>query len=118
MPNMLTPFEEISRALDRKSYWLLFMLLGNVAMFMPIGFFPALLWRRWWWWKSLLVGSFASSTIESIQFFIGRSTDIDDVILNTTGALAGFWTFWLLRTVAPTFTANFQCRPRGGNHYG
>ena len=39
LPNMLTPFEEISRALNRKSYWLLFMLLGNIIMFMPIGFF-------------------------------------------------------------------------------
>ena len=29
LPNILTPFEEISRALNRKSYWLLFMLLGN-----------------------------------------------------------------------------------------
>ena len=47
LPNMLTPFEEISRALNRRSYWLLFMLLGNIIMFMPLGFFPALLWRRW-----------------------------------------------------------------------
>ena len=118
LPNMLTPFEEISRALDRKSYWLLFMLLGNVAMFLPIGFFPALLWRRWRWWKSLLVGSFASSTIESIQFFIGRSTDIDDVILNTTGALAGFWVFCLLRAIWPSLPETFQCRPKGGYHHG
>ena len=118
LPNMLKPFEEISRALNRRSYWLLFMLLGNIIMFMPLGFFPALLWRRWRWWKSLLAGFCTSASIEFIQFFIGRSTDIDDVILNTTGALAGFWIFWLLRTVVPTFTANFQCRPRGGNHYG
>ena len=54
LPNMLKPFEEISRALNRRSYWLLFMLLGNIIMFMPLGFFPALLWRRWRWWKSLL----------------------------------------------------------------
>ena len=91
LPHMLKPFEEISRALNRKSYWLLFMLLGNIIMFMPLGFFPALLWRRWRWWKSLLAGFCTSSAIEFIQFFIGRSTDIDDVILNTTGALAGFW---------------------------
>ena len=30
LPNMLTPFEEISRALNRKSYWLLFMLLSLI----------------------------------------------------------------------------------------
>ena len=118
LPNMLTPFEEICRALDRKSYWLLFMLLGNVVMFMPIGFFPALLWRKWKWWKSLLAGLCASSAIEAIQFFIGRSTDIDDVILNTTGALAGFWSFCLLRAIWPSAPERFQCRPKGGHHHG
>ena len=118
LPNMLTPFEEISRALNRKSYWLLFMLLGNVVMFMPIGFFPALLWRRWRWWKSILTGFLASSTIEFIQFLIGRSTDIDDVILNTIGAAAGFWIFCVLRALFPGFMKKFQCQPRGGYYCG
>lgn len=118
LPNMLTPFEEISRALDRKSYWLLFMLLGNIIMFMPIGFFPALLWRNWRWWKSLLLGFCTSVSIEFIQFFIGRSTDIDDVILNTAGAMAGFWAFCLLRLLFPTFTEKFRCQPRGGYYRG
>lgn len=118
LPNMLTPFEEISRALNRKSYWLLFMLLGNIIMFMPIGFFPALLWRKPRWWKSLLAGFGSSVTIEFIQFFIGRSTDIDDVILNTTGALAGFWVFCLLRAVFPNLMEKFQCQSRGGYYHG
>ena len=112
LSSMLTPFEEISRALNRRSYWLLFMLLGNIIMFMPLGFFPALLWRRWRWWKSLLAGFCTSASIEFIQFFIGRSTDIDDVILNTAGALTGFWIYWLLRAIAPSFTEKFQCQPR------
>lgn len=115
---IFTPFEEIRRALSQMSYWLLFMLLGNIIMFMPIGFFSALLWRKPRWWKSLLIGLGSSVTIEFIQFFIGRSTDIDDVILNTAGALAGFWGFWLLRLLFPTFTEKFQCQPRGGYYCG
>ena len=119
LPDMLTPFQEIRRALDHMSYWLLFMLLGNIIMFMPLGFFPALLWRKWRWWKSLLAGFCASASIEFIQFFIGRSTDIDDVILNTTGALVGFWIFCLLRLLLPTrFTEKFQCQPKGGYYCG
>ena len=118
LPQMLTPFEEISRALNRRSYWLLFMLLGNIIMFMPVGFFPALLWRRWRWWKSLLTGFCTSVTIEFIQFFIGRSTDIDDVILNTIGAAAGFWVFCLLRAILPDFVKKFQCQPKGGYYRG
>ena len=116
--DMLTPFQEIRRALRHMSYWLLFMLLGNIIMFMPIGFFPALLWRRWRWWKSLLAGFCSSVSIEFIQFFIGRSTDVDDVILNTAGALAGFWVFRLLCVILPSFAKMFQCQPRGGYYRG
>lgn len=118
LSNMLTPFEEITRALNRRSYWLLFMLLGNIIMFVPIGFFPALLWRRWRWWKSLLAGFCSSVSIEFIQFFIGRSTDVDDVILNIAGALAGFWVFRLLCVIFPSFAKMFQCQPRGGYYRG
>ena len=112
----LEPFQEIFRAF--RGPWVMFMMLANIGIFTPVGFFTALLWRRPRWWKSLLAGFCSSVIIEFTQFFIGRSTDIDDVMLNTTGALAGFWIFWLLRTVAPTFATNFQCRPRGGTHYG
>lgn len=118
LPQIFKPFEEIFRALNRRSYWLLFMLLGNIIMFMPVGFFPALLWRGWRWWKSFLLGFSASAAIEFIQFFIGRSTDIDDVILNSVGAVAGFLVFCLLRTLFPKLISKFQCQPRGGNFHG
>ena len=110
LQDILTPFQEIRRALRSMSYWLLFMLLGNIIMFVPVGFFPALLWRRARWWKSLLAGFCSSCTIEFTQFFIGRSTDIDDVILNTAGALAGFLLFCLARALFPGFLSKFQCR--------
>ena len=111
LDHMLTPFQEIRRALESMSYWLMFMLWGNIAMFVPIGFFPALLWRGWRWWKALLLGCLTSCAIEFIQFFIGRSTDIDDVILNTTGALLGYGLFRLCRALCPGTLARFHCRP-------
>lgn len=113
LPDILTPFQEIQRALNSMSPWLMFMLLGNIGMFMPLGFFPALLWRNWRWWKAMLLGFFSSCTIEFIQFFIGRSTDVDDVILNTTGALLGFVLYALCRAVFPRMTAKFHCKPKG-----
>ena len=119
LPDVLVPFQEIRRALRSMDYWLLFMMLGNVAMFVPLGFFPALLWRHWRWWKSLILGLSASCSIELIQFFIDRSTDIDDVMLNTAGALAGFWLYWLLCAVFPKFISKFHCYPKEGEvHYG
>ena len=110
--NLFSPFQEILRGL-RGGPWVFFMLLGNIGMFLPLGFFPALLWRRPRWWKSLLVGFAASVTIEFVQFFIGRSTDIDDVILNTAGAVLGYWLFCLARALFPRLTAQFHCRERG-----
>ena len=101
LPPMLEPFHEIRRVLQGGSYWGIFLLAGNIIMFMPIGFFPALLWKNWRWWKSLLAGFCTSCTIEFVQLFVGRSTDIDDVILNTTGALAGFGLFWILKELLP-----------------
>ena len=97
------------------TYAVMFLVLANIGIFTPAGFFPALLWRRWRWWKSLLAGLAASVSIELLQLFVDRSTDIDDVILNTAGALAGFWVFCLLRLTAPGLTQKFQCQPRGGN---
>ena len=113
LDHMLTPFQEIRRALESMSYWLMFMLLGNIAMFVPIGFFPALLWRGWRWWKVLLLGLLTSCAIECIQFFFGRSTDIDDVILNTTGAVLGFGLYALFRALFPRAAARFHCQDKG-----
>ena len=112
----MEPFQEIFRAF--RGPWVMFLMLANIGIFSPVGFFTALLWRKPRWWKSLLTGLCASTAIEFIQFFIGRSTDIDDVILNTAGALLGFWIFWLLRAIAPNFIEKFQCQPRGGYYCG
>ena len=112
----MEPFQEILRAFHGP--WVMFLMLANIGIFSPVGFFTALLWRKPRWWKSLLTGLGSSVTIEFIQFFIGRSTDIDDVILNTTGALAGFWVFCLLRAIFPNFVEKFQCTPRGGYYRG
>jgi glycopeptide antibiotics resistance protein len=109
----LNPGQEILRAFHGP--WVMFLMLGNIAIFLPVGFFTALLWRKPSWWKSLLVGCAASCTIEFIQFFIGRSSDIDDIILNSAGALAGFWLFCLLRVIAPKLTGKFQCRAKDAN---
>ena len=63
--------------------------LGNIIVFMPLGFFVMLLYRPKLW-KCVLVGTFSSLFIEVCQIFIiGRKTDIDDIFLNTAGCFAG-----------------------------
>lgn len=112
----LTPFQEIIRAF--RGPWVMFLMVANIGIFCPIGFFPALLWRGWRWWKSALLGLCTSVFIEFVQFFIGRSSDVDDVILNTAGTLVGFWIFWLINALLPQLTIKFQCTTKELPGYG
>lgn len=70
--------------------------LGNVVMFLPIGLLPALLWRDISWKKGILIGTLCSLGIEVCQLPMGRSADVDDLILNTVGAALGFGIYRLL----------------------
>ena len=109
--NLYKPFQEIYRGLTAGP-WVFFLLLGNIIMFIPIGFFPALLWRNPSWKKALIYGLVTSGAIEFVQFFIGRSTDIDDILLNTFGALIGYWLFCLIRLFLPEQCTKFCCYTR------
>lgn len=74
--------------------------LGNIALFLPLGFLLPLVFNRSWSLKRvMLIGFCLSFSIETIQFFsrfIGslRAVDIDDVLLNTLGACLGFVIYW------------------------
>ena len=70
---------------------LLYTLLGNIIMFLPFGFFPALLWRGYTWKRALVTGLCVTGFIECWQLIVGRAFDIDDLMLNTLGTLCGFW---------------------------
>lgn len=67
----------------------------NILLFIPIGFF--LSFKKSSFKFVLLTGFLFSLFIEMVQFSIpmGRSADIDDVILNTIGTFLGY-IFWKL----------------------
>ncbi|MCQ2010424.1 VanZ family protein [Sporolactobacillus sp. STSJ-5] len=65
--------------------------LGNIMLFLPFGFFLAMRYPQFHWAHALFMGALFSATIEWVQLFLpNRMTDIDDVILNTTGAVLGY----------------------------
>ncbi|MCL2495310.1 MAG: VanZ family protein [Oscillospiraceae bacterium] len=71
-------------------------LLGNVAVFVPLGFLPPLIWQKWRPFRNILMLSVAFPLfIEFEQHFIGRASDIDDLMLNAIGILFGY-AMWLL----------------------
>ena len=69
-------------------------LAGNVLIFSPLGFLPPLLWQRWrHLWAVVPLSAGVSCLIEFLQLFLGRSVDVDDVLLNTLGGLLGYLLF-------------------------
>ena len=69
-------------------YYFLINFLGNIVMFAPIGVFLPLLWGLGEK-KTLQLGFASSLFVETCQLFLVRGTDVDDLILNTTGVLLG-----------------------------
>lgn len=66
--------------------------LGNVLIFIPLGIFLPILFKKYQSLNQVVVGSvIITFTIEVLQFFlqIGQF-DIDDIILNTIGGAVGF----------------------------
>ena len=103
-------FQDYSEDLSKGPVFFLVTLVnffGNLAMFMPIGFFPALLFRNASWKRSVFIGFGMSTLIEVAQYFIMRNTAVDDIILNTAGALCGYFLFLLIRRYLPKFAKGF-----------
>lgn len=76
--------------------YLLINFWGNIAVFLPIGFFPMLLFRKMTVAKAVLIGFGATLFIEVCQIAIQRDSDVDDLILNTLGAFLGALLYRLL----------------------
>ena len=105
----LTPFVGLMRMLQYTDQpGVLLNLLGNLALLAPLGIFLPVLfdWTRRVF-KVLAIGALVSLTIESFQLALAvRVFDIDDVIINTLGALLGFGVFAALNRL-PSFTRRF-----------
>ncbi|WP_066166044.1 VanZ family protein [Metasolibacillus sp. FSL H7-0170] len=90
-----TPFRTISLYIAQLNGPLaeiaFYNLAGNIVLFIPFGFFIPLLWHKMRsMWKMLFMALAIPLFIESCQLFIGRSTDIDDVLLNTIAIIIGY----------------------------
>lgn len=68
-------------------YWNYFIInfVGNICMFIPIGFCVPLLWNGMLFWKTTLIGFGTSLFIELCQITQVRGSDVDDLWLNTLG---------------------------------
>jgi glycopeptide antibiotics resistance protein len=80
---------------------LLINIIGNFAMFIPTGIMVPLIYKRIdGMKKAVFTGFMISLIIEVIQLpFAVRASDVDDLILNTAGCLAGYGILCLCRQI-------------------
>lgn len=79
-------------------------IIGNILLFLPLGFFVCALNPKLGKMKYILIiGAASSLLIESLQYIETqtrvtgyRSSDVDDIIFNTLGCLIGFLFFKIL----------------------
>jgi glycopeptide antibiotics resistance protein len=86
------------------TWWIVAInILGNILIFVPIGFLVSVLTpNRHKSWLSLAIGLAISLTIELVQLsFVIRIFDVDDLILNSSGAWLGFFIYLILSQIKP-----------------
>lgn len=111
----LVPFATISAQLQHISLNTIRQLFGNVVALAPLGIYGPGLWRPLRNWRRFILVAVAFGVgIELAQYagsllegFTYRVTDVDDAILNATGAILTFaiWPFLARTTLAMNLAA-------------
>lgn len=108
--NNFIPLSSIFEILNHQSLGLFLkakQILWNIILFIPLWFFVPLIWiKKQKIHDVILIGLWSSIFIEFLQFFISfllwfhyKSTDIDDIILNTLGFIIGFFLYKITKNV-------------------
>lgn len=96
----LTPFETIFLYLKELpySYIAIKNIFGNLVLFVPFGFLLPMIFHQKFSYKSItLISLLLILFVEIMQYILKiGSFDIDDIILNLSGAICGYW---LMRSV-------------------
>ena len=74
----------------------------NIILFIPFGFLLPMQWNNFRKKRcAFIAGMLLSLFIEIMQIFSLRATDIDDLLMNTLGTIAGYYLFTLVSQFFP-----------------
>lgn len=98
----LIPFKTVADFTEIKNtdfMWAFGNIIGNIGIFMPLGYLLPMLFKRFdKLWKILLISIGLSMTFECMQYFYYLGAmDIDDLILNTIGSISGYGVYYILK---------------------
>ena len=87
-----------------------YQVYGNLVMLLPLGIYLPLLYKRLYYFFAVAFTCLLFSvSIELMQLATHyRVADVDDVILNTTGACIGYLLLWLVLKMAGTGIQSFR----------
>ena len=88
----LTPFSEILRY-EIGTQMFNYNVLGNILIFIPFGYLIGVYVSPKKIWPVLVTTLVTSGVVEFVQLRIGRSFDIDDILLNVLGGIIGYLIF-------------------------
>ncbi len=100
--NNFVPFKEILRY-DITSKLFIRNVIGNIVIFIPFGYLISdtiyMNTKHKNIFIVLLFVLLTSLGIETTQMYIGRSFDVDDIILNFAGGLIGYFSFLIIKKI-------------------
>lgn len=103
----IVPFTEIFRYKIGSSLFI-YNVIGNILVFVPFGYFVSSYVKASKISHILIISLVTSLTVELVQMQIGRSFDIDDIILNVVGSIIGFFLFIGLSAIKKHLPKIFQ----------
>ncbi len=94
----LVPFTEMFRyKFGTYKFWK--NIVGNILLFVPMGYFSSYFLSNKKVSTNVIGTIIICLCIEGMQYYIGRSFDIDDIILNTIGSFFGFLLYIALTAI-------------------
>ncbi len=85
--------------------------LLNILLFVPLGFFLPVFWKRYQKCRrTVLFGFFLSLLIELLQLFSFRATDVNDLMTNTLGTVLGWCIGRLILRLTPSVSPSWKTK--------
>ena len=117
--NLMPTVVEYLRGEYTLGSWVKEMLIGNIVMFIPFGFFLPFITEKLNQKNAFAIAVIVPLAVETFQLIVGRSFDIDDLICNFLGIAIGFLIAFgikkvcgVKRTFAPVFCSKIRLDKR------
>jgi glycopeptide antibiotics resistance protein len=105
--NNFIPFKEMFRySITSKLFYR--NVVGNIILFIPFGYYISYYCNLNKAYYNIVVTLITSFSIEVIQSLIGRSFDIDDIILNLVGGLFGYLIYKISKKILTKYPSKFK----------